>query len=295
MFSLGAKLNTNLLKRDNRDNAGLSSRDKSDENQTSIERLYNKYTDQYNSRALADSEQLAELLKSEMKSAIMLAWQQNTELNGSIAELEQKLDEAIKLHLEEPADELEKTKDVTEHGSKIISAMHAIRRFHNTLLANVYDSITGPVRDELKRAENNKAEREAELNDIKKTYSDIEKEKELAEIDRNTKSMAAAEDPTNPERKRRSNEAKDKLKEMQKKLEEPKEELEDKQTDFENANNEYKEVSIKFDAAKRAEERSIRDVTRIVRERIIALITSRMNSVKEYETAIKFIGETSKN
>ena len=64
MFSLSEKMNTDFLKQTNRDNGGQPSTDKSDANQTAVERLYNKYTDQYNSRTCKDREQLIELLKS---------------------------------------------------------------------------------------------------------------------------------------------------------------------------------------------------------------------------------------
>ena len=294
MFSLSAKMNTDFLKRTNRDNGGQPSTDKSDANQTAVERLYNKYKDQYNSRTRTDRGRLIELLKSEMKSAIMQAWQQNDGLNGSISRLENKLDAAIELHLKKPADELEETKDVTEHGSKIISALHAIRRFHNTLLADVHNTITASARDKLLRAEENKATRELELSKAKEIYSDFAIEKDMTEIDWNYKSAAAAEDPDNSVKKQLSDEAKDELDRAKAAFMRAEEEVEEKQAAVEAATNMFETTSIEFDTAVNAEERSIRDVTRIVREKIVALIMSRIDSIKEYETAIMFIGESNK-
>ena len=294
MFSLSAKMNTDFLKRTNRDNGGQPSTDKSDANQTAVERLYNKYKDQYNSRTRTDRDRLIELLKSEMKSAIMQAWQQNDGLNGSISRLENKLDAAIELHLKKPADELEETKDVTEHGSKIISALHAIRRFHNTLLADVHNTITASARDKLLRAEENKATRELELSKAKEIYSDFAIEKDMTEIDWNYKSAAAAEDPDNSVKKQLSDEAKDELDRAKAAFMRAEEEVEEKQAAVEAATNMFEATSIEFDTAVNAEERSIRDVTRIVREKIVALIMSRIDSIKEYETAIMFIGESNK-
>ena len=294
MFSLSAKMNTDFLKRTNRDNGGQPSTDKSDANQTAVERLYNKYKDQYNSRTRTDRDRLIELLKSEMKSAIMQAWQQNDGLNGSISRLENKLDAAIELHLKKPADELEETKDVTEHGSKIISALHAIRRFHNTLLADVHNTITASARDKLLRAEENKATRELELSKAKEIYSDFAIEKDMTEIDWNYKSAAAAEDPDNSVKKQLSDEAKDELDRAKAAFMRAEEEVEEKQAALEAATNMFEATSIEFDTAVNAEERSIRDVTRIVREKIVALIMSRIDSIKEYETAIMFIGESNK-
>ncbi|MCK4790806.1 MAG: hypothetical protein KAV87_44125 [Desulfobacteraceae bacterium] len=294
MFSLSAKMNTDFLKRTNRDNGGLPSTDKSDANQTAVERLYNKYTDEYNSRTLADREQLIELLKSEMKSAVMQAWHQNDGLNGSISMLENKLDAAIELHLKKPADELKETENVTEHGSKIISALHAIRRFHNTLLADVHNTITAAAGDKLLRAEKSKATREVELSKAKEIYSDFAIEKDMFAIDWNYKSAAAAEDPDNSVKKQLSDEAKDELDRAKAAFMRAEEEVEEKQAAVEAATNMFETTSIEFDTAVNAEERSIRDVTRIVREKIVALIISRIDSIKEYETAIMFIGESNK-
>ena len=294
MFSLSAKMNTDFLKRTNRDNGGQPSTDKSDANQTAVERLYNKYKDQYNSRTRTDRDRLIELLKSEMKSAIMQAWQQNDGLNGSISRLENELDASIELHLKKPADELEETKDVTEHGSKIISALHAIRRFHNTLLADVHNTITASARDKLLQAEKNKATREVELSKAKEIYSDFAIEKDMTEIDWSYKSAAAAEDPDNSVKKQLSDEAKDELDRARAAFMRAEEEVEEKQAAVEAATNMFETTSIEFDTAVNAEERSIRDVTRIVREKIVALIMSRIDSIKEYETAIMFIGESNK-
>lgn len=294
MFSLSAKMNTDFLKRTNRDNGGLPSTDKSDANQTAVERLYNKYKDQYNSRTRTDRDRLIELLKSEMKSAIMQAWQQNEGLNGSISRLEKKLDAAIKLHLKKPADELKENENVTEHGSKIISALHAIRRFHNTLLADVHNTITASARDKLLRAEKSKATREVELSKAKEIYSDFAIEKDMFAIDWNYKSAAAADDPDNSVKKQLSDEAKDELDRAKEAFMRAEKEFEEKQAAVEAATNMFETTSIEFDTAVNAEERSIRDVTRIVREKIVALIISRIDSIKEYETAIMFIGESNK-
>jgi len=294
MFSLSAKMNTDFLKRTNRDNGGLPSTDKSDANQTAVERLYNKYKDQYNSRTLTDREHLIELLKSEMKSAIMQVWHQNDGLNEDISRLENKLDAAIELHLKKPADELKETENVTEYGSKIISALHAIRRFHNTLLTDVHNTITASASDKLLRAEKSKATREVELSKAKKIYSDFAIEKDMFAIDWNYKSAAAAEDPDNSVKKQLSDEAKDELDRAKAAFMRAEEEVEEKQAAVEAATNMFETTSIEFDTAVNAEERSIRDVTRIVREKIVALINSRIDSIKEYETAMMFIGESNK-
>lgn len=292
MFSLSEKLNTDLLGRINRDEDDLSSADKSDANQTAIERMYNKYTEQYNSRTSADRERLTDILEDEMKSAIMLAWQQNEGLEGSVSKLEKKLDAAIEVHLNKPTDELEETEDVTKQGSKIISALHAIRRFHNMLLGEVHDTVTGPARDKLLQKEKNKAAKEGELNNAKETYSEFAVEKDRAEIDWNNKSTAAAEDPDNPVKKKLSDDAKDALEKAKTALARAEEEVNEKQAAFEATTKLFETASKEYDNAIRAEEISIRDVTRIIREKIMAIIISRMDSVQDYETALMFIGES---
>ncbi|MHC4084630.1 MAG: hypothetical protein ACYSWZ_01410 [Planctomycetota bacterium] len=294
MFSLSAKMNTNFVGRNNREQGGLPGTDKPDGNQTAVERMYNKYKDQYDSRTKTDSEQLIELLKSEMRSAIMQAWQQNEGLKGSIGKLNNKLDAAIKLHLKKLPSELKKAKDVTKRGSKIVSALHAIRRFHNTLLANVHDTITGPARDKLSEKEKKKAAKESKLNDAKKKYSDAEKAKDIAEINWENRSSAAAEDPDNPGKKQLSDKAKDELKKAQKTLSRAEANVAEKQAAFEEVNNEFEIASTEYDKAERAEKRAIQDVRQIVREKVMVLMNSRMNSIKEYETALMFIGESSK-
>ena len=139
-----------------------------------------------------------------------------------------KLDAAIKLHLKEPAKKLKNAK-IAEQGPKIISALHAIRRFRNTLLADIHDLITSPARDELTRAEKNRAVKEAELNDAEKKYSDLEKAKDSAEIDYEQKLANANEGPFDLEKKKLSDAAKKELELAQKELSRAEKDVEEKQ------------------------------------------------------------------
>jgi hypothetical protein len=294
MFSLSAKLNTDLLARVNRDEDAPPSTDKPEGDLTAVERMYNKYRVRYNSRTNKDSEELIKLLKSDMKSAITHAWQKNEGLKGSIGKLNKKLVAAIEVHLKKPAKKLKNTKEVAEQGPMIISALHAIRRFHNTLLADVHGTITGPVRDNLSEKEKKKAAKEAELSDAQKKYSNLEKAKDGAEIDYEKKLANASEGPFSLEKKKLSDEAKKELELAQKELSRAKKDVEKKQAAFEGAIDEYETASTELDSAERAEKRAIGDVTRIIREKVGVLMNSRMAAIKEYETALMFIGESSK-
>jgi hypothetical protein len=296
MFSLGAKMNTDLLTQTKRKDADSSGADDSNANLTGVEQLYQKHTHTYNTRTQTDREKLTNILNGGLENAIKQAWRQNEDLkqlNKAISQLEDKLDAAAKLHLNNALDELKKSTDDANHGTKIIGALHAIMWFHNSLLTNIHDlDLTGPVKDRLSLAEKERAAQEDKIRDIRDTCSDLEKKKDKAEIDLMNKKQAADDDPENDQKKKASEDAQTALDAIKNKLAEAKEGLKEEQAAFTEKTTVFDKAYIEYEAAVRAEQRAIRDVTRIVREELLRIITGRKEAVKDLETAIMFIGES---
>ena len=298
MFSLGAKMNTDLLAQINRKEGDLSGADDSDANRTGVEQLYEKYTDAYNARTQTDRDRLIDILKGGFKNDIEQAWHQNEgleQLKDAISKLEEKRDAATKLHLNNALDELKKSTDDADHGTKIVGALRAIMWFHNTLLTSIHDlDLTAPAKAKLSLAEKNRAAQELNLRNARDKCSGLEKVKDKAEVDWNNKSQAAANDPENNEKKQISKEAKEVLDLAVAELVRAKEEVKKEQAALEDKIQAFETAHIEYEAAIRAEERAMRDVTRIVREELMRIITRRKEAVKDLETAIMFIGESNK-
>jgi len=298
MFSLGAKMNTDLLAQINRKEGDLSGADDSDANRTGVEQLYEKYTDAYNARTQTDRDRLIDILKGGFKNDIEQAWHQNEgleQLKDAISKLEEKRDAATKLHLNNALDELKKSTDDADHGTKIVGALRAIMWFHNTLLTSIHDlDLTAPAKAKLSLAEKNRAAQELNLRSARDKCSGLEKVKDKAEVDWNNKSQAAANDTENSEKKQTSKEAKDVLDIAKAELVSAEKKAEEEQAVLEVKTKAVETAYIEYEAAIRAEERAIRDVTRIVREELMRIITRRKEAVKDLETAIMFIGESNK-
>ena len=242
------------------DKSDKESKQEPETDESSLWKVFNKYQEDYKNRTKKDYDKLDEILEEEIiKSRITKAWHENESLNESdIVSLNKELNEAYSDYLEPVSKELLKSTEKKEKETKKETEKREKDEAERSIkIAKTIQKI---------RLFHN-----ALLNKILVRLTDSPAEKlEKAKIAKD-KAKAEAEEATKDDEKA----------ELAKAVKTEEANVKAKQEEFKKAKN----------AAHVAQG----EVTRIVREELMEIITSRKDAVKDYETALMFIGETCKN
>ena len=245
---------------------------KSDAPPSALERLLERYRDEYNNRTTNDFESLEGILKrKKIEERIRADFQTATEgIAGDrreemITQLKRELNLAARTSLESAQKAFTEARKKTPHGVEpplgaaevIISAMGSMRRFHNDLVSGIGDlELKRPEAEALQSAEEDLSNRREQLEQAESALAALKQAPDAAE-------EAVAEATTTVARERAA--------------------VDDATTALEKAQQAH-------EAAVQTEKLAIRQVTRRVGEVLTKVAGRRWDAVRDYEGALAFIG-----
>ncbi len=289
LFSLGGQVDTNLLSR-------LKTQQQGGQQQagaSTMERFFLRFRDDFVAQTSADYDRLRAILREgTIEKRIRDSWAEDADIKESklgdktfLELLNAQLDAASNDPLKPALADLDaKAGDADDRGKNIVFGLNAVKSFHNRLLQRIADlKLVSGVSAELTEAETTKKAKDeavltaqSELTAAQAKLNDAKAHREGLQEGTPTKQ---ADDAVANERK--------KVTSAEQKLTTAKAE----------ARSAEQEVEAKKKAKEKAEKAELyakREVTRIVREQILAFASQRQETVEDFEESILFLGEVSR-
>lgn len=280
LFSMSPQLNTNLLGRLESRQGDQTTPARPDVERSTLGQVFSKHKGRYEAKTKETHTALVEILTTEkIKADIEKAWDNHKDT--------EEIKEQLKTELTTPSEklktvgeELKKIEDVSEQGSKMVTALQAVRRFYNEVTAGIKGrKLTEKAADDLKDREKERDDAIGELNKVKARHSQ-------AIIDRDQAKVVA--EAARDKDKDKANET---LALEQRKVDTANGEVTKEQGIVDAKEKAVAKASEDHNRSKLSETVALREVTRVVRAVLTDSVKRRQNTVDNYETAIIFIGD----
>ncbi len=311
MFNIGAGMGTDMLNRlDTKE--GVPGAENIDANKSSLEKLFIKYKEDYDKRTTVDYSKLRGILlekkhgnsatvESFIEYNVSQAWDQiqEHEFSNHLEGLKGVMKTSASVHLSSAREMLPLQPKKEDRSVHIIQALRKIKQFHKEMIDGINDKdLTKNAEDKQKEMRENlnvlKGKQEYEkksLEELRIQHNNAEATHKQIEVDLDRLRVSGA-DTSDKEielmvSRARIDDLANNINNKEGSIETIKSELIQKKDAYENAEN-------NFISAKRGKETAKHVVTQVVRDQLMKVYESRMNTVQDYDTAVSFISEAIK-